>query len=114
MTPLQAALFSMFATLIGLTFCDTYYPSIFAKSFVDKRHPEKTDNIIKPQKEPKHEFQLVQLGSARRDHFLLDKKTGRVWERVCDGKIEDNGLKCNGRIVWDQMIVLDSDGNVIK
>ena len=28
-------------------------------------------------------FQLLQLGTARRDQYLLDSQTGRLWARVC-------------------------------
>ena len=28
-------------------------------------------------------FQLVQLGSMRRDQFLLDTHTGKIWRSVC-------------------------------
>jgi hypothetical protein len=28
-------------------------------------------------------FQLVQLGDMRRDQFLLDTQTGKMWARVC-------------------------------
>jgi|SRR6185312_5257293 len=50
-----------------------------------------------------HEFQLIQLGEMRRDQFLLDKKTGRVWTEVCTGQIV--GPDCKGQLVWQEMQV---------
>ncbi len=28
-------------------------------------------------------FQLLQLGTMRRDQYLLDSHTGKIWARVC-------------------------------
>jgi|SRR6185312_17200174 len=50
-----------------------------------------------------HEFQLIQLGEMRRDQFLLDKKTGRVWTEVCTGQVA--GPDCKGQLVWQGMQV---------
>ena len=51
----------------------------------------------------KHDFQLVQLGDFRRDQFLVDKSTGRVWQSICSGPT--NGPDCNGMLIWDEMYV---------
>jgi hypothetical protein len=48
-------------------------------------------------------FQLVQLGELRRDQFLLDGKTGRVWVRVCSGVMQ--GGECSGQMLWEEMCV---------
>jgi hypothetical protein len=32
---------------------------------------------------PSGRFQLIQLSDMRRDQFLLDSQTGKVWQRVC-------------------------------
>lgn len=50
-----------------------------------------------------HEFELVQLGAMRRDQFLLDKKTGRVWEKICHGEVK--GPDCNGEEYWSEVYV---------
>lgn len=50
-----------------------------------------------------HSFELVQLGQFRRDQFLYDKRTGRVWQSSCVGKV--NGPDCGGMMVWDEMYV---------
>lgn len=50
-----------------------------------------------------HEFELIQLGEMRRDQFLLDKKTGRIWTEVCTGKV--SGPDCNGQLNWQEMQV---------
>lgn len=34
-------------------------------------------------------YQLVQLGSARRDQYLLDTATGKVWQRLCLVPVKD-------------------------
>lgn len=48
-------------------------------------------------------YQLVQLGEFRRDQFLVDQATGRVWRRVCTGGV--SGVECDGMLVWDEMYV---------
>ena len=50
-----------------------------------------------------HDFQLTQLGTFRRDQFLVDKNTGRIWQTICVGKV--NGPDCNGMLIWDEMYV---------
>ena len=52
---------------------------------------------------PERDFQLVQLGNFRRDQFLVDKSSGRVWQSVCSGPA--NGPDCNGMLIWDEMYV---------
>jgi hypothetical protein len=51
----------------------------------------------------KHDFQLVQLGDFRRDQFLVDKSTGRVWQSLCSGEVA--GPDCKGMLIWDEMYV---------
>jgi hypothetical protein len=34
-------------------------------------------------KQSQGRFQLVQLGKARSDQFMIDTETGRVWTRFC-------------------------------
>ncbi len=46
-------------------------------------------------------FQLIQLGTMRRDQFLLDRNSGRVWHLVCAGKVE--GADCKGAIQWEEV-----------
>lgn len=54
----------------------------------------------------RHDFQLIQLGDMVRNQFLLDKETGRVWLKVCDG--ETKGLAdCDGVLIWQEMYVSD-------
>jgi hypothetical protein len=48
-------------------------------------------------------FELVQLGELRRDQFLVDGDSGRVWERVCSGEVK--GPDCNGNVLWREMCV---------
>jgi len=52
---------------------------------------------------PEHNFQLVQLGEMRRDQFLYDKRTGRIWNSVCTGQV--SGANCSGMLVWQEMYV---------
>jgi len=56
--------------------------------------------------EIRSEYQLVQLGEMRRDQFLLDKKTGRIWTSVCFGKT--SGADCDGLVIWQEMIRKDN------
>lgn len=54
----------------------------------------------------RHNFQLIQLGEMARNQFLLDKGTGRVWQKVCDGENKGVG-ECDGILVWEEMYVSD-------
>ena len=59
-----------------------------------------------------HNFELVQLGDFRRDQFLFDRKTGRIWQSICSG--DTSGPDCNGLLIWKEMFVagvtpVDSD-----
>lgn len=53
----------------------------------------------------RYDFELVQLGEMNRNQFLLDKKTGRVWQKVCDGEIKQ--FECEGTMIWEEMYVDD-------
>lgn len=58
----------------------------------------------------KHDFQLIQLGEMHKNQFLLDKETGRVWQKVCDGEVGKIGTTlgdCNGALIWAEMYVTD-------
>lgn len=48
-------------------------------------------------------FKLLQLGTFRRDQFLVDQATGRMWQEVCMGKAV--GPDCNGTLVWQEVYV---------
>jgi hypothetical protein len=50
-----------------------------------------------------HNYKLIQLGDMRRDQFLLDEKTGRVWGKTCYGEVE--GVDCKGTLFWQEMDV---------
>ena len=42
------------------------------------------------------DFELVQLGTMRRDQYLIDKKTGRVWVKTCMySKPGNTGADCD-------------------
>lgn len=53
--------------------------------------------------EPAHQFTLVQLGTLRRDQFLVDGSTGRVWASGCEGDVK--GADCSGQIAFSEMNV---------
>ncbi len=55
-----------------------------------------------------HDYRLVQLGQMRRDQFLIDQKTGRIWSSVCDG--ESKGPDCNGAMIWQEQPVIGLNG----
>jgi hypothetical protein len=63
----------------------------------------RTAPSVPPPKVAKHDFQLTQLGEFRRDQFLVDKSTGRVWQSVCTGDV--SGPDCKGMLIWDEMYV---------
>ncbi len=52
-----------------------------------------------------HDFTLIQLGTVRRDQFLLDRRSGRIWQPVCDGAV--SGMDCKGVMVFQEMYVPD-------
>lgn len=67
--------------------------------FTPSTHKWNNQHMLIPNAE--HDFQLIQLGEFRRDQFLLDRKTGRVWQPVCSGK--STGPDCAGEMVWVEM-----------
>lgn len=54
---------------------------------------------------PAPDFRLIQLGTFRRDQFLVDRTSGRVWQVVCNGKLDKNKMDCDGMFIWDEMFV---------
>lgn len=45
-----------------------------------------------PSKTTGGRFQLIQLSSARRDQFMIDTQTGKIWSKVClSGGTPDGG-----------------------
>lgn len=50
-----------------------------------------------------HSFKMVQLSEYRRDQFLYDEKTGRVWVRECFGEATDQD--CLGAWGWSESYV---------
>lgn len=54
-------------------------------------------------------FQLIQLGEYRRDQFLIDTETGRIWNSICvvtgspDPKKASS--ECQGTLAWEEMYV---------
>jgi hypothetical protein len=51
----------------------------------------------------KQGFQMIQLGEFRRDQFLVNRDSGRVWQSVCAGKA--SGADCDGMLIWQEMYV---------
>jgi len=39
----------------------------------------------------------------RRDQFLVDQKTGRIWQSACMGNV--SGADCTGMVIWQEMYV---------
>lgn len=48
-------------------------------------------------------YDVVQLGQYRRDQFLIDRRSGRIWQSVCSGEV--SGPDCKGMQVWEEMFV---------
>lgn len=48
---------------------------------------------IEAPKPQEHDFELIQLGSMRRDQYLLDRKTGTLWKNSCAAGM--NGADCS-------------------
>lgn len=70
------------------------------------------ENLKKPSEKSEAtnvaDYQLVQLGSSRRDQFLLDKTNGRIWTSVCAGSFV--GIECVGDYVWQEQMVVGLNG----
>lgn len=49
-------------------------------------------------------FELKQLGEMRRDQYLLDTATGRVWQPVCTELTKD-GIGCEGEKLFKELTV---------
>lgn len=48
-------------------------------------------------------YEIVQPDRSGRDIYMLDKKTGRVWQRDCMG--QKGGFGCDGVLFWNEMYV---------
>lgn len=65
-------------------------------------------------------YELKQLGSARRDQFLLDKHTGKVWNIASNGKDKiyfqkvDKLEDLSGEEFWDAVGAEDYTENTSK
>lgn len=46
-------------------------------------------------------FELKQISTFRRDQFLLDNATGRIWSPRCT-KLAKNGVDCDGGSIWQE------------
>lgn len=80
---------------------------LFAVSFAGRHRAPKPTPLPTPQQAnvsaPGPGFELVQLGSFRRDQFLVDQKTGRIWQSSCLGNV--SGADCSGMLIWQEMYV---------
>lgn len=58
-------------------------------------------HIAKPEKPAaKHDYTILQISDMRRDQFVIDKRTGRVWTVVCwDNKQSKDGVSCDERVL---------------
>jgi hypothetical protein len=65
------------------------------------------NNIHTPRPQD-HDYQILQLGEFRRDQFLIDKKTGRIWHSVCVGELK--GMECEGSLMWQEQSVVGLNG----
>jgi hypothetical protein len=64
----------------------------------------------KAQKEPKNDrFKLMQISDFRRDQYLLDSATGRLWVKVCSDVGKDG--MCAGVSYWQRELVQNIDGS---
>lgn len=73
-----------------------------SQSRTGEPQPQKEATATSDQPSPS-EFALVQLGEFRRDQFLIDRRFGRVWGKVCSGEV--SGPNCKGMEMWDEMFV---------
>ena len=76
--------------------------SLFVRTSAPARQASSFQKLPAPQA---HDFQVVQLGTFRRDQFLLDKDTGRVWHSTCVSQAQAPSVDCSGVIIWDEMYV---------
>ncbi len=63
-----------------------------------------------PSQHDEHNFELIQLGSMRRDQYLLDKKTGQIWAKTCMySKPSPNSIDCEFT-AWMKEDIQDMNG----
>lgn len=58
----------------------------------------------------KHDYQMVQLGDMRRDQFLIDKETGRIWVKTCITSDTKPSIDCDGATMWVEQNVVGING----
>ena len=75
----------------------------FAASFAGRPRAPKPIPPPANASTPSPGFELVQLGNMRRDQFLVDQKTGRIWQSACMGNV--SGADCTGMVIWQEMYV---------
>lgn len=49
-------------------------------------------------------FQLIQLSEYRRDQYMIDTATGRVWEPVCSGTLNASSI-CEGTVRFREVAI---------
>lgn len=83
---INSILWGFFGSILAL-YLNTVYQDKIAYS--------KLLSEIQSNKAESGRFQLVQLGTMRRDQFLIDSKSGHVWVHVCAGKTQRDGVSCD-------------------
>ena len=76
---------------------------VAAIAILDHLRQPPTPPLEQAQSSLERRFQLTQLGEFRRDQFLLDQDTGRIWHPVCIGTV--SGTDCQGVVAWEEMSV---------
>lgn len=61
-------------------------------------------------------YQLIRLGEARVDTFLLDTQTGKMWQPSCEMPVENSPYQCQYNVFWpiDAIGINASYQDVIK
>lgn len=67
----------------------------------DKFLAETAPKVIPPEL---GRYQIVQLGTMRRDQFLLDTVTGSLWSRTCWVSSKKDSSSC-GMDVWESELI---------
>lgn len=48
-------------------------------------------------------FQLIQLSDMRRDQYMIDTQTGKIWSKGCE--VSENTTSCLYEVWWPQDVV---------
>jgi hypothetical protein len=80
------------------------FAGLLPKHTTKEEPPLEKMTVAEADEAPQPEFKLIQLGEFRRDQFLIDQRSGRIWRIVCSGEVSE--ADCKGMNIWEEMYVM--------